>query len=125
MRSILIVHLNLGTYDFIGLNSYTANNIYDATRQTNGRNASSFTPLSFSDNEVNMTSSPHWPLSGDGFRRFAPWGLREILKWIKNEYDNPPVFVTENGFADTNVSLSDTWRIDFFEQSINILIYQD
>ncbi len=77
------------------------------------------TPLSYMDREVSMIYSPDWPLSGDGMRRFVPWRLREILKWIKNEYDNPPVFVTENGWADRNGSLIDPWRIDFFEQSFN------
>jgi beta-glucosidase/6-phospho-beta-glucosidase/beta-galactosidase len=29
-----------------------------------------------------------------------PSGLRKLLVWIKNEYNNPPVFVTGSGYSD-------------------------
>jgi beta-glucosidase/6-phospho-beta-glucosidase/beta-galactosidase len=30
----------------------------------------------------------------------VPWGFRKLLVWIAKQYNNPPVFVTENGFSD-------------------------
>lgn len=29
-----------------------------------------------------------------------PAGMRHLLNWIRKEYDNPPVYVTENGVSD-------------------------
>lgn len=41
-----------------------------------------------------------------------PWGLRKILNWIKKEYKNVPVVITENGFSD-NGKVKDTERIKY------------
>jgi lactase-phlorizin hydrolase len=30
----------------------------------------------------------------------VPSGFRKLLVWIKKEFNNPPVFVTENGYSD-------------------------
>jgi hypothetical protein len=39
----------------------------------------------------------------------VPWGLRKLLIWIKEKYQNVPVFITENGFAD-NGEINDIGR---------------
>lgn len=49
----------------------------------------------------------------------VPWGFRELLKHIKNTYNNPPVFVTENGFCDKDV-LEDKGRVDYHRVRIFI-----
>jgi len=36
------------------------------------------------------------------------------LVWIKNEYGNPPMFITENGFGD-NGQLDDLDRISYIK----------
>lgn len=57
-----------------------------------------------------MTMSYH------GFKntlQVVPDGLKELLKWIKNEYNNPPVVITENGYSDGG-QLNDTDRINYF-----------
>lgn len=46
----------------------------------------------------------------------VPWGLRKLLNWIKTEYDNPVLYITENGFADDG-RLNDTGRIDYHRVS--------
>jgi beta-glucosidase/6-phospho-beta-glucosidase/beta-galactosidase len=43
-----------------------------------------------------------------------------MLAWIAHEYNNPPVFVTENGFSDRG-ELEDVDRIKYLTVSINIL----
>jgi lactase-phlorizin hydrolase len=30
----------------------------------------------------------------------VPSGFRKLLVWIKAQYNNPPMFVAENGFSD-------------------------
>jgi beta-glucosidase/6-phospho-beta-glucosidase/beta-galactosidase len=46
-------------------------------------------------------------------KQVDPSGLRKVLVWIKNEYNNPPAFVTENGYSDMQ-GLHDTGRIKYF-----------
>jgi beta-glucosidase/6-phospho-beta-glucosidase/beta-galactosidase len=47
----------------------------------------------------------------------VPWGFRKLLKWIKNEYNNPPVFITENGVSDP-IEFNDTLRIHYYTVGI-------
>jgi lactase-phlorizin hydrolase len=41
-----------------------------------------------------------------------PWGFRKMLNWLAKEFNNPPVFVAENGVSDSE-ELSDTDRVDY------------
>ena len=50
-----------------------------------------------------------------------PWGFRRLLGWIANEYNNPPIFVTENGVSDHG-ELKDANRINYLTVSINVSI---
>jgi beta-glucosidase/6-phospho-beta-glucosidase/beta-galactosidase len=42
-----------------------------------------------------------------------PSGFRKALVWIKGEYNNPSVFVTENGYSDIH-GLHDMERTKYF-----------
>ena len=57
--------------------------------------------------------------SGSGWLRVVPWGLRKLLNFIKDNYDNPPVFITENGMSDRNSSMQDGHRIYYYKHYIN------
>jgi len=46
----------------------------------------------------------------------VPWGFRKLLVWIANEYNNPPVYVTENGFSDRG-ELEDANRTNYLTVS--------
>ena len=45
--------------------------------------------------------------------------MRKQLNWIKDRYNNVPVYVTENGVSDRNGSLVDIHRIDYYRAYIN------
>ena len=49
----------------------------------------------------------------------TPWGIRHGLNWIKNHYNNVPVYVTENGVSDNNGTIYDQHRIDYLKAYIN------
>lgn len=50
-----------------------------------------------------------------------PEGLHKQLVWIKNQYNNPPVIITENGYADDG-RLNDLERIDYMKVKSVLLI---
>ncbi len=60
--------------------------------------------------------------SGSSWLKVTPWFLRSILVWIKKEYNNVPVLITENGISDRNGSLSDEHRIHYFRTYINYML---
>ncbi|CAA9993178.1 unnamed protein product, partial [Nesidiocoris tenuis] len=46
----------------------------------------------------------------------APEGLRMLLNKVKNDYGNPEVLITENGYPDDGSDpLNDTERINYYE----------
>lgn len=57
--------------------------------------------------------------SGSDWLKVVPYGMRKILNWIKKEYPNTSVIITENGVSDQNGSLVDTWRINYYRSYIN------
>ena len=57
--------------------------------------------------------------SGSSWLFFTPELMRAVLVWIKGEYNNPPVYVTENGFSDKTGQLNDDGRINYYNYYIN------
>lgn len=53
-----------------------------------------------------------------GWLRVNPWGIRRLLKWIKDRYGNPPVYVTENGVSDKG-EMMDYSRARYYTLYIN------
>lgn len=50
----------------------------------------------------------------------TPFGFRRILNWLKEEYNNPPIYVTENGVSHRGEAyLNDTARIYYLRSYIN------
>ncbi|XP_075215248.1 lactase/phlorizin hydrolase-like [Lycorma delicatula] len=102
-----------GSYDFFGLNHYTSRLV---TRGTSG-----ISPSWAHDSGVIRTVDPRWPGSASDWLKSVPSGFRGILNWIKNEYGNPPVIVTENGFSDSG-ELDDVDRIEYFSGYLKELL---
>lgn len=44
----------------------------------------------------------------------VPNGFRQLLIWLKNEYGNPPIVVSENGYGDDGV-INDSGRINYIK----------
>ncbi len=57
--------------------------------------------------------------TGSDWLKFAPFGMRKVLNWIKNNYNNVPVYITENGVSDHNGTVDDDHRIRFLRHYIN------
>lgn len=56
-----------------------------------------------------------------------PWGFRKSLNWVKDNYNNPTVLITENGVSQA-VGLRDTKRVSYIDAYLRALsdaIYKD
>lgn len=58
-----------------------------------------------------------WLDSGSAWLKISPFGFRKILNFIKEEYGNPPIIITENGISDRGeVNLDDSQRSYYYEK---------
>ncbi|KAJ8044360.1 Lactase-phlorizin hydrolase [Holothuria leucospilota] len=107
----------LGSSDFFGLNHYTTLHC----NQTDGDDPSS-PPTYPSDWDVYTWQPSHWPTSGSSWLRPVPWGFRQLLNWISDEYgsDIGGIYITENGVSTHDEEeLQDTIRVLYFQGYIN------
>ncbi|NXT55352.1 LPH hydrolase, partial [Pluvianellus socialis] len=102
-----------GTYDYFGLNHYTTVLVYNFNYPAG--------VMSYdSDRGVATVADRSWLKSGSSWLKVAPFGFRKILRWIKEEYNNPPIYMTENGVSERGaLDLNDTWRIHYYRSYIN------
>ncbi|XP_059474929.1 lactase/phlorizin hydrolase-like [Neocloeon triangulifer] len=103
-----------GSSDFFGFNHYTTELIEYGVWDGN------YTSWD-KDQDLYKSQDPSWPPSSVGWLRVVPWGFRRILNWIKNEYNNPRLIVTENGFADYG-EINDIDRSNYYTNYINELM---
>lgn len=53
----------------------------------------------------------------------VPEGLSGSIRWLREEYDDPEIFVTENGYCGCGDNDDDEARIYYF--SVNIFIVRE
>ncbi|XP_006818285.1 cytosolic beta-glucosidase-like [Saccoglossus kowalevskii] len=113
------INLIRGTSDFIGLNYYTTQLVRHAETET--------LPVGFLEDQDQVAwYNESWPKTGVPWLRPVPWGFRKIMNWIKMNYDNPPIIITENGVAEFSDGkeqlLNDTWRIQYITSHVNEML---
>lgn len=103
--------------DFFGLNHYTTMFAADASDGLEKGSVYGNGGLS-EDQDVNLSVDPSWKKTSMQWS-IVPWGCRKLLEWISERYDNPPIYITENGcaFDDklVNGSVNDQARLDFIK----------
>ncbi|PNF19653.1 Myrosinase 1 [Cryptotermes secundus] len=102
-----------GSFDFFGLNHYSS---FLAGPGTFGE-----FPSFIRDIGAQFSVDPSWPSSASIWLKVVPWGFRKLLAWIAHEYNNPPVFVTENGFSDHG-ELRDANRTTYYTSYLSELL---
>ena len=108
----------LGSSDFFGLNHYTT--LYAANARPGEKiTAGIYDNIGIaSDQDVQLSADPAWRKTDMGWA-IVPWGLRKLLEWIADRYDNPEIIITENGCAMPdrveNGEVNDQRRIDFLK----------
>lgn len=94
-----------GTADFLGLNYYSSryvemDNLLPAKK-----------PSWASDTRLKFAVDPKWPYCNTWLYS-VPEGLTGILQWIRDNYNNVEVLITENGWSD-NGDLDDIGRVEY------------
>ncbi|BAS89675.1 Os04g0474800, partial [Oryza sativa Japonica Group] len=116
-----------GAFDFIGLNYYTAN-YADNLPPSNGLNNSYTT-----DSRANLTGVrngiPIGPQAASPWLYVYPQGFRDLLLYVKENYGNPTVYITENGVDEFNnktlplqEALKDDARIEYYHKHLLSLL---
>lgn len=112
----------LGSSDFFGLNHYTTMFASEAGAGKVQANIKGNGGIS-EDQGVSLTQDPDWQLTAMEWA-VVPWGCRKLLEWITERYDQPPIFITENGFACSdelvNGEIDDSGtRLSFYKGYLN------
>ncbi|TDG99710.1 hypothetical protein EPR50_G00197820 [Perca flavescens] len=101
----------LGTADFFALNYYTSRKVKA------GGGCGKMCMVSDQDAEVVL--DPSWPICGVSWLAVVPHGLRKLLKYIKDTFNNPAVYITENGFSQVGpLQIEDVQRSGFYKDTI-------
>ncbi|XP_046486759.1 myrosinase 1-like [Neodiprion pinetum] len=102
-----------GTSDYFGLNHYTTFEVSPRTKKPDDVWAL--------DSGLEKSVDPSWPRTASAWLRVTPFGFGDILRQIKDEYENPPVYILENGVSDSG-TLTDHQRIGYFYSYLKELI---
>lgn len=94
--------------DFVGINYYSQSYVsYDET------------------SPFNFKTEPAWESCSEMGWPTTPKGLLDMLRWISDESDNLPIYITENGYADNDVltpdmRVHDVSRIEYLKKHFEI-----
>lgn len=103
-----------GTADFLGLNHYSSLMVEPAPKLSN-------TPW-HKDIGIITSYNASWPHTASDWLRVVPQGLGDVLRKLKSEYNNLPIYITENGYPDRGTSLMDTKRIEYFHDYLREML---
>ena len=109
------IKLVKGSSDFFGLNHYTTSYASEAGQNLEKGTIYGNGGLS-EDQDVNLKVDPKWEKTSMKWS-IVPWGCQKLLEWIADRYDNPILYITENGCAFNdrieNGEVNDQARLDF------------
>ncbi|CAK9146796.1 unnamed protein product [Ilex paraguariensis] len=128
-----------GSCDFIGLNYYTS------TYVANNPSPNTVNLSYSTDSHAILTFERDGQLigaqAGSVWLHVYPRGIRDLLVYVKRKYNNPIIYITENGIDELNnatlslkESITDNFRIRFFyqhltyvriaiEEGVNVMAY--
>ncbi|KAF5736406.1 beta-glucosidase [Tripterygium wilfordii] len=116
-----------GSLDFLGVNYYTTN--YAAHTLTYPRVNLSYSTDNHAALSTYRNGKPIGTPTPLNWLFIYPKGIRALMLYIKNKYNNPPVYVTENGYADSvNTSkpikeiVKDGMRIKYYHRHLYSLL---
>lgn len=118
------IKLLKGSADYYSLNQYSTGLFKHNKNALTGSPTYCYT----NDSDAQQCAyDPSWPTSGANWLMGVPWGMRKVLRWIKKEYNNPRVIITENGFAEVNPAHTKdperiTWLRDYIDNVLKAIV---
>ncbi|XP_075991782.1 lactase/phlorizin hydrolase-like [Anticarsia gemmatalis] len=106
-----------GSSDFIGINHYSTYLTYRNASVTGYYDVPSY----YDDMETISYHSSEWEAGASSFLKVVPWGFYKLLTKIRKDYDNPIVYITENGFSTTG-GLDDERRISYYRNYLDAML---
>ncbi|KAG9462486.1 hypothetical protein GDO78_014058, partial [Eleutherodactylus coqui] len=102
-----------GTADVFSINIYATKIVQHKTLI--------LTPASFErDIDIAEEYSTNWPTSAIKQHRPVAWGMRRLLNWVKEEYGDVPIYISENGVStDSKDDFDDTARVLYYKTYID------
>ncbi|KAI8526285.1 hypothetical protein RHMOL_Rhmol13G0296600 [Rhododendron molle] len=118
-----------GSFDFLGLNYYSASYAAHAADQPSNRVNVTYT----TDSQVSLTADRNGVAIGEkgasDWLYVYPRGLWDLLLHIKRNYNNPLIYITENGIDEVNnltlsldEALVDNQRIYYYHHHLFFLL---
>ncbi|KAL5130108.1 Beta-glucosidase 24 [Glycine soja] len=105
-----------GSFDFLGLNYYSSFYAAHAPHQRGAR------PTLQTDALVNVTNhhdgKPLGPMAASNWLCIYPRGFRQLLLFIKKQYNNPLIYITENGNRSEDIGIMKYMNLDAYRFSI-------
>ncbi|XP_046748534.1 myrosinase 1-like isoform X6 [Diprion similis] len=102
-----------GTADFFGLNHYTS---YILTADPDEESG-----IYNIDSGIIKSVNTSYPVGSLAWMSIAPEGFGNLLRMIRDQYDNPPVQIFENGYCDLG-ELDDYDRITYYNSYMTELL---
>uniref|UniRef100_A0A453D9P9 Uncharacterized protein n=1 Tax=Aegilops tauschii subsp. strangulata TaxID=200361 RepID=A0A453D9P9_AEGTS len=116
-----------GAFDFIGLNYYTTNYVGSLPPSKGMRNSYSTDAQAIRTGVRNGV--PIGPQAASPWLYVYPQGFRDLLLYIKDNYHNPTIYITENGIDEANnkslplkEALKDDARIEYHHRHLDALL---
>jgi lactase-phlorizin hydrolase len=109
------INLIKGTSDFLALNYYSSGLSADLKDHPDRPN------LADSDNEIWGAVHPDWVRAKSTWLFSAPEGLHDLLVWIKDNYNNVKVYITENGWSDEPGTIEDDGRVKYLNDHLSAI----
>ncbi|CAD5172724.1 unnamed protein product [Musa acuminata subsp. malaccensis] len=114
-----------GSFDFIGLNYYTTYYANSSSPTTvRGSNSDSYTYQSGQRGRIpiGLQAASNWIY-------IYPRGIRQLLLYVKSRYNDPIIYITENGVDEVNnaswpldKALQDDTRIDYHRRHLSFVL---
>ncbi|XP_015182011.1 PREDICTED: myrosinase 1-like [Polistes dominula] len=108
-----------GTSDFIAINHYTSVRVEQGNVELE--------PSFYNDQGLIRDQDPTWEGTISVWLKIIPEGFGIILRKLAAEYNNPPMYITENGVSGQNTP-DDDHRVTYFEKYLKemlICIHRD